>query len=124
MAGSRNRSDSTRVVGPPSSISFRNRNEKFIDTSTEKRNIIIIHIYLDRTDASLRGYEGTVFILRLTRPLCPVFTRDGSMDPCGGEVPRGWITRLLPLSTATVICTRFLARFLTWSPSLPGPLSG
>lgn len=98
MAGSRNRSDSTpRVVGPPSSISSRNRNEKFIDTSTQKRNIIIlyIYIYLDRTDASPQGYEGSVFILRLTRPLCPVFTRDGSKDPCGGEVPRGWITRLL-----------------------------
>ena len=65
-----------------------------------RRNVIslfyiYIYIYLDRTDASPRGYEGSVFILRLTRPLCPVFTRDGSKDPCGGEVPRGWITRLL-----------------------------
>ena len=58
---------------------------------------------------------------------CLASTKEMAGEPPqrgGLASPRGWITRLLPLSTATVICTRFLRGFLTWpfvSPATPLP---
>lgn len=50
------------------------------NSSTRPPRNVISSLYISVAQMP-QGYEGTVFILRLTRPLCPVFTRDGFHGP-------------------------------------------
>ena len=91
-----------------------------------QRNVILslyIYVYISGgTDASPRGYERFRFYIAVTAAIVARSRRKKWLeDPHREEVSRHRGVGSLvcyPCRHATVICTRFLRRFLTWLPPL------